>query len=92
MPVDESYLLDTSAVFSLTDQEEGCERVQALLRQADKGNLRVLVCAVSLMEVYYISFQEQGEDLAGLPSGDSQSLARRVGLPGRNRSAPRGAV
>lgn len=64
MPDAEPYLLDTSAIFCLTDQEDGFERVDGLLRKADRGDFLVAICAVSLMEVYYISLQEQGEDLA----------------------------
>jgi predicted nucleic acid-binding protein len=64
VPAAERYLLDTSAVLSLTDQEDGSERVEELLDRATAGEVEVEVCAVSLMELYYITLQEQGEDQA----------------------------
>lgn len=60
----ERFLLDTSAIFTLTDQEEGWEKVEALLDRATAGDCEVKICAVSLMELYYITLQEQGEDRA----------------------------
>lgn len=60
----ERYLLDTSAVLTLTDQEEGFEKVEELLDRAAEDSAEVEISAVSLMEVYYITLQEQGEDQA----------------------------
>jgi predicted nucleic acid-binding protein len=62
--VAERYLLDTSAVLTLTDQEDGFEEVEALLDRAAGGAAEVEVSAISLMELYYITLQEQGEDQA----------------------------
>jgi predicted nucleic acid-binding protein len=62
--VTERYLLDTSAVLTLTDQEDGFEKVEELLDRAAEGSAEVEVSAVSLMEMYYITLQEQGEDRA----------------------------
>ena len=64
MPAAERYLLDTSAVLAFTDQEDGFEKVEELLERATSGEADVVACAVSLMEVYYITLQEQGEDQA----------------------------
>ena len=60
----ERFLLDTSAILALTDQEEGFEQVEALLDQATTGDVEVAVCAMSLMELFYITLQEEGEDQA----------------------------
>lgn len=60
----ERYLLDTSAILTLTDQEEGFESVERLLDRAAGDDIEVAVCAVSLMELFYITLQEQGEDQA----------------------------
>ncbi|HMB52753.1 MAG TPA: PIN domain-containing protein [Thermoanaerobaculia bacterium] len=57
----ERFLLDTSAVFSLTDREPGFEQVRSLLHDE---SAETLVCSLSLMEIYYIALQEQGEDAA----------------------------
>jgi len=64
VPAAERYILDTSAVLALTDQEDGFEKVEELLERATGGEADVGTCAVSLMELYYITLQEQGEDQA----------------------------
>lgn len=53
------YLLDTSAILTLLEDEEGAERVETLLRRAD-----ILLPFVVLLETYYITLQEQSEDIA----------------------------
>ena len=49
-----SYLLDTSALLTLLEDEAGADRVERVLKQAP-----TLICAVSLVEVYYITLQDQ---------------------------------
>ncbi len=58
------YLFDTSAIVTLTDQEEGAEEVEQLLEAARGNTCRIEICALSLMEVYYVALQEHGEDEA----------------------------
>ena len=58
----ERYLLDTSAVLTLLEDEEGAERVERLLRDAES---EVLLPFLALLETYYITFQEQSEATAG---------------------------
>lgn len=53
------YLLDTSAVLTFLEDEEGAERVEALLRQE-----MILLPYLVLLETYYITLQEQPEDVA----------------------------
>lgn len=48
----------------MTDQEEGFEQVEALLDRATTGAVEVAICAMSLMELFYITLQEEGEDQA----------------------------
>lgn len=62
--MDEHYVLDTSAVFALTDKEAGWRKVAQLLRRAEKGELQLTACSVTLMEVFYVSLQDAGEDAA----------------------------
>ena len=50
------YLLDTSALLTLIEDEEGSDRVEAILREG-----KTVLPWVVLLEVYYISLQEQGE-------------------------------
>lgn len=53
------YLLDTSAIFTLLEDEEGAERVETLLRRET-----ILLPFLVLLETYYITLQEQTEDVA----------------------------
>ena len=64
MPVAERYLLDTSAVLALTDREDGFQTVEKLLELARGGETEIVACAVTLMELYYITLQEEGDDQA----------------------------
>ena len=43
------YVLDTSALLAFTDSEDGAEVIDALLRQAQKGELELLVSFASWM-------------------------------------------
>ena len=52
----ERYVLDTSALLTLMEDEDGAQRVEEVLRSA----VALLPCIV-LMEVYYIVRQERGE-------------------------------
>ncbi|MDO8673750.1 MAG: PIN domain-containing protein [Dehalococcoidia bacterium] len=54
-----SYLLDTSAVLTLIEDEPGADRVEELLR-----NRVVLLPFVVGLETYYITCQERGTDEA----------------------------
>jgi predicted nucleic acid-binding protein len=51
-----SYLLDTSALLTLLEDEAGADRVEQVLKEA-----QTLICAVSLLEVRYITLQERTE-------------------------------
>jgi predicted nucleic acid-binding protein len=52
----EPYVLDTSAIFTLIEDEAGAERVDTLLRSQD-----ILLPWIVLLEATYISRQELGE-------------------------------
>ena len=53
------FLLDTSAVLTFLEDEAGAERVEKLLRQE-----QILLPYLVLLETYYITLQEQPEDVA----------------------------
>jgi predicted nucleic acid-binding protein len=53
------YLLDTSAILAWLEGEEGRVRVRRILKEQ-----RAIIAWVSLMEVFYITLQEQGEMVA----------------------------
>jgi len=58
-PASSRFLLDTSALFALIEDEPGASRVEELLRSED-----VLIPAVAGLEVYYVTRQERSEDEA----------------------------
>ena len=58
------YLLDTSAIFAFTDNEEGADKVQKILERAQKEELLVCLSAMSIMELYYVTYQEVGTEQA----------------------------
>lgn len=63
------FLLDTSAILTLRDNESGAQRVSELLRNAQKGDLSCHACFISLMEVFYRVWKDEGE-LAGREAYD----------------------
>src|SRR5258708_4408968 len=52
----ESFVLDSSALLTLIEDEAGADRVEDVLRQQ-----RAVLPWVALMEVYYVTKQEQGQ-------------------------------
>lgn len=55
------YALDTSALLTLRDDEPGAERVAEVLHLAAKGKARCYGCFISLMEVLYRVWRDEGE-------------------------------
>lgn len=55
------YLLDTSALLTLRDNEVGAERVAAILYEAQKGQSVCLACFITLMELLYRVWKDEGE-------------------------------
>lgn len=64
MERNKSYLLDTSAIFCLKDDEEGAPRVEKILEEARNGDCQAYLSFMSLMEYLYITLIRYGEDLA----------------------------
>jgi predicted nucleic acid-binding protein len=63
MPAADVFVLDTSALICLKEDEPGAADVERILREAGaKG--RVFISFISLMEFFYILHQEQGERAA----------------------------
>ena len=55
------YLLDTSALLTLRDNEPGAEEVAKLLYQAQHGQAQCIGCFMSLMEVLYRVWKDESE-------------------------------
>jgi predicted nucleic acid-binding protein len=56
------YLLDTSALLALRDDEPGAERVAFLLEAAARGELSCHGCFMSQMELMYRVWKDEGEE------------------------------
>jgi predicted nucleic acid-binding protein len=59
-----SYVLDANAVLDFVEDGPGGKRVEQLLNDALRGRSRVLISVVNWGEVFYHSWQEQGEESA----------------------------
>jgi predicted nucleic acid-binding protein len=68
------WLLDTSALLALRDDELGADRVAGLLQAAQTGESRCFVCFMSRMEVLYRLWIDEGERHARLADAQLQSL------------------
>jgi len=55
------YVLDTSALLTLRDDEPGAERVAEVLYLVAKGKARCYGCFISLMEVLYRVWRDEDE-------------------------------
>lgn len=68
------YLLDTSALLTLRDDEEGAEQVVTLLHEARHEKARCSACFLTLMEVYYRVWKDEGEREGRLAYEQCQTL------------------
>lgn len=55
------FLLDTSALLALRDNEPGAARIAALLDKASNGGAPCHGCFISLMEVLYRVWKDEGK-------------------------------
>lgn len=55
------FVLDTSALLALRDDEPGAERVAALLEATARGELACHGCFISQMELLYRVWKDEGE-------------------------------
>jgi predicted nucleic acid-binding protein len=55
------YLLDTSALLTLRDNEPGADEVAELLYQARQGQAQCYGCFMTLMEVLYRVWKDESE-------------------------------
>lgn len=69
-----NYLLDTSALLTLRDDEPGADRVAELLALAGKNKARCSGCFMTLMEVFYRVWKDEGEAAGRLAYEQCQSL------------------
>ena len=55
------FLLDTSALLTLRDDEPGAQRVADVLQLASQGKAKCYGCFMSLMEVLYRVWRDEGK-------------------------------
>ncbi len=60
------YVLDTSALLTLRDDEEGADLVADLLYKAQRGKIVCNVCFISLMELFYRVWKDEDESAGRL--------------------------
>jgi len=58
------YVFDTSALLTYIENEEGIETVESLLMESLNEENKIFVSTVTIIEVFYISMQEQGRTVA----------------------------
>ncbi len=58
------YVLDTSALLAYIENEEGDLEIGALLQKALDDEIVLYISIVSCIEIFYISWQEQGKEVA----------------------------
>lgn len=68
------YLLDTSALLTLRDEEAGADQVADLLYQAQRGQAVCLASFITLMELFYRVWKDEGEISGRLVYEQAQSL------------------
>ncbi len=76
--MNKTYVLDASAVLNLLTGEPGADRVEQLLREADRLRTPLLVSVANWGEVFYLSWQRYGEQSAREALGDLSRLPLRV--------------
>ena len=69
-----NYLLDTSALLTLRDDEPGAEQVAEILDLAQRGQAKVWGCFITLMEVLYRVWKDEGEGAGRLAYAQCLSL------------------
>jgi predicted nucleic acid-binding protein len=60
------YLLDTSAILALRDDEAGADDVADILQRGLRRENRCMVCFITLMEVLYRVWKDEGEEAGRL--------------------------
>jgi len=59
--LNKEYLLDTSAIFAFTDNEEGADVMEDLLDKAKRRQVTLYISMMTAMELYYVTLGEGNE-------------------------------
>jgi predicted nucleic acid-binding protein len=60
----DKFVLDTSALLTYIEDEDGADQLEAYLGLALSNQIELFVSTVSLIEIFYITIQEQGQLIA----------------------------
>lgn len=60
----DNYVLDTSALITFIENEEGADTIESILLKAIDKLVTVYISIASSIELFYISIQEQGIEVA----------------------------
>jgi hypothetical protein len=74
----EIYILDTSALLTYIEDENGSDYVENLLIKAEKEEVLIYIAFISLTEVFYITAKEKDESEALRRIMLIQSLSVRI--------------
>jgi ribonuclease VapC len=66
LPKKNNYVIDSFALIGYLEDESFAQKMETLLRQAEKGRFRLYMHVLHLGEVYYISLREKGQGMADL--------------------------
>ncbi len=58
------FVLDSFAVIAFLRDEEGADKIEEILKEAEKGKTKLYMHMINLGEVYYNVLKEEGEGLA----------------------------
>jgi ribonuclease VapC len=59
-----TFLLDTSALFCLRDDETGADKVESILEESKKGKAQTIISFMTAMEYLYINLIRYDEETA----------------------------
>ena len=59
-----NYLLDTKALIAFFNNEDGADKVEAILKEIDENKAEGFISAITVTELYYLYSRRIGERLA----------------------------
>ena len=62
----DSFVFDSYALIGYLENEPFSNQIEEVLNKASSGDIRLYLHAIHLGEVYYITYREQGQDIADL--------------------------
>ena len=72
--MNDRYLLDTSAILTLWNDEEGADDVESMLKQAESGRAVIYASFMTYMEAYYRVYRVEGLESAKSIYAEIKSL------------------